>query len=175
MSSDKQLIRSIRQGDSQAFEELFRKYYDRFFSFARALLNDSDAAEDILQNVFLKLWIGRERLDEDRSVLNYLLVCIRNEIYDYLCLKYNQTIVHCEPPELEDRSGDIEANMLGVETSRIVDSLVSKMPPQRQKVFIMSRYQQMSAREISETLGLSERTVERHIHLALQDLKKVLS
>ena len=52
----------------------------------------------MLQNVFLKLWIGRERLDEDRSVSNYLLVSVRNEIYDWLSLKYNQAVVCCTPP-----------------------------------------------------------------------------
>ena len=58
-SSDRQLIRNIRKGDAKSFEELFDRYYDRFYAFACALLHDRDAAEDILQNVFLKLWIGR--------------------------------------------------------------------------------------------------------------------
>lgn len=175
MPSDKQLIRSIRHGDSRAFEELFRKYYDRFYAFACALLNDGDAAEDILQNVFLKLWVGRERLDEDRSVSNYLLVSIRNEIYDYLYQKYNQSVVRCELPDVEDNSGDIEANMMGREASRTIEGIVRAMPPQRRRIFLMSRYRHLSSREIAEVLGLSERTVERHIYLALKDLKNTLS
>ena len=97
-SSDRQLIRNIRKGDAKSFEELFDRYYDRFYAFACALLHDRDAAEDILQNVFLKLWIGRERLDEDRSVSNYLLVSVRNEIYDWLSLKYNSAVVRCSAP-----------------------------------------------------------------------------
>lgn len=96
--TDKQLIRNIRKGDEKSFGELFDRYYDRFFSFACALLHDRDAAEDVLQNVFLKLWIGRERLDEDRSVSNYLLVSVRNEIYDWLSLKYNSAVVRCSAP-----------------------------------------------------------------------------
>ncbi len=175
MSSDKQLIRSIKESDSKSFEELFKKYYDRFFSFACALLNDRDAAEDILQNVFLKLWTGRERLDENRSISNYLLVSIRNEIYDYLCLKYNRTVVHCEPPDREEHSSDTEEKIMYMETSRMLDRIIREMPPQRQKIFMMSRYQQMSAKEIAEALDLSIRTVERHIHLALQDLRNILS
>lgn len=175
MVSDKQLVRSIKYGDAKAFEELFRKYYDRFFSFACALLNDADAAEDILQNVFLKLWIGRERLDEDRSVSNYLLVSIRNEIYDHLYQKYNQAVVHCSIPEVEDNSGDIDAIIAGSETSRTVGNAINKMPAQRRKIFIMSRYQHLSSRQIAESLDISERTVERHIYLALKDLKQTLS
>ena len=138
-SSDRQLIRNIRKGDAKSFEELFDRYYDRFYAFACALLHDRDAAEDILQNVFLKLWIGRERLDEDRSVSNYLLVSVRNEIYDWLSLKYNSAIVRCSaPPESEDYSADIEESMAVLETSGRLDRIISSMPPQRQKVFMMS-------------------------------------
>ena len=167
MSEDKQLVHQIKRGDSKSFDELFEKYYDRFFSFACALLGDEDAAEDILQNVFLKLWIGRERLDEDRSIANYLLVCVRNEIFDHLRLKYNQIVVHCAPPEHEDSSSDIDAQM--------DMTAIKQMPPQRQRCFMMSRYQHMSSKEIAEALGLSRRTVERHIYLALNDLRNVIS
>lgn len=174
-SSDRQLIRNIRKGDAKSFEELFDRYYDRFYAFACALLHDRDAAEDILQNVFLKLWIGRERLDEDRSVSNYLLVSVRNEIYDWLSLKYNQAVVCCTPPEREDYSADIEESMALLETSGRLDRIIRRMPPQRQRIFMMSRYRGMSSREISEALDISVRTVERHIHLALKDLRNLLS
>ena len=164
-SSDRQLIRNLRKGDAKSFEELFDRYYDRFYAFACAL-----------QNVFLKLWIGRERLDEDRSVSNYLLVSVRNEIYDWLSLKYNSAIVRCSaPPESEDYSADIEESMAVLETSGRLDRIISSMPPQRQKVFMMSRYRGMSSKEISEALDISVRTVERHIHLALKDLRNLLS
>ena len=168
-SSDRQLIRNIRKGDAKSFEELFDRYYDRFYAFACALLHDRDAAEDILQNVFLKL-------DEDRSVSNYLLVSVRNEIYDWLSLKYNSAVVRCSaPPESEDYSADIEESMAVLETSGRLDRIISSMPPQRQKVFMMSRYRGMSSKEISEALDISVRTVERHIHLALKDLRNLLS
>ena len=175
MSSDKQLIRAIKGGDTKSFEKLFERYYDRYFSFACALLHDADAAEDVLQNVFLKLWIGRDRLDENRSVENYLLVSVRNEIFDYLRLKYNQTVVRGETPEKEDASADIEEEMFWSETSDRMDKIIKNMPPQRQRIFMMSRYENMASKDIADALGLSIRTVERHIYLALQDLKQIIS
>lgn len=175
MSEDKQLVHQIKRGDSKSFEELFEKYYDRLFSFACALLGDEDVAEDILQNVFLKLWIGRERLDEVRSISNYLLVCVRNEIFDHLRFKYNQIVVHCAPPEHEDSSSDIDAQMDMTEMAGLIDEAIRQMPPQRQRCFIMSRYQHMSSKEIAAALGLSKRTVERHIYLALNDLRNIIS
>lgn len=175
MSSDKILVKKIKKGDSRSFEELFEKYYDRFFSLASALLHDENAAEDVLQNVFLSLWIGRERLDENRSISNYILVCVRNEIFDYLRLKYNQTTVRGETPESEDKSADIEAGISWSETSERVDRILKDMPPQRRRVFMMSRYKKMPAKEIAEELGLSVRTVERHIYLALKDLRQIIS
>lgn len=175
MSSDKQLIRAIRNGDTKSFEKLFEKYYDKYFSFACALLHDTDAAEDVLQNVFLKIWLGRERLDENRSIENYLLVSVRNEIFDWLRLKYNQVVVHEEDVEKEDVSADIEASLAWAETSDKMDAIIRKMPPQRQRIFLMSRYSNMSSKAIADSLDLSVRTVERHIYLALKDLKSIIS
>ena len=175
MSSDKQLIRAIKSGDTKSFEKLFEKYYDKYFSFACALLHDAEAAEDVLQNVFLKIWLGRERLDENRSIENYLLVSVRNEIFDWLRLKYNQTVVHEGTVEKEDASADIEASLDWAETSDKMDKIIRNMPPQRQRIFMMSRYSNMSAKEIADTLDLSVRTVERHIYLALKDLKSIIS
>ncbi len=175
MSSDRYIIRAIKNGDAKSFEMLFEKYYDRYFSFACALLHDADAAEDVLQNVFLKIWLGRERLDEDRSIENYLLVSVRNEIFDWLRLKYNQTVVHEEKVEKEDASADIEAALACAETSDKMDAIIRRMPPQRQRIFMMSRYSNMSSNDIADTLGLSVRTVERHIYLALKDLKSIIS
>ena len=175
MSSDKQLIRAIKGGDTKSYEKLFERYYDRYFSFACALLHDADAAEDVLQNVFLKLWIGRDRLDENRSIENYLLVSVRNEIFDYMRLKYNQTVVRGETPEKEDASADIEEEMFWSETSDRMDKIIKNMPPQRQRIFMMSRYENMASKDIADALGLSVRTVERHIYLALQDLKQIIS
>lgn len=175
MSSDKQLIRAIRNGDTKSFEKLFEKYYDKYFSFACALLHDTDAAEDVLQNVFLKIWLGRERLDENRSIENYLLVSVRNEIFDWLRLKYNQVVVHEEDVEKEDVSADIEASLAWAEASDKMDAIIRKMPPQRQRIFLMSRYSNMSSKAIADSLDLSVRTVERHIYLALKDLKSIIS
>ena len=175
MSSDKQLIRAIKNGDTKSFSKLFEKYYDKYFSFACALLHDTDAAEDVLQNVFLKIWLGRERLDENRSIENYLLVSVSNEIFDWLRLKYNQVVVHEEDVEKEDVSADIEASLAWAETSDKMDAIIRKMPPQRQRIFLMSRYSNMSSKDIADSLDLSVRTVERHIYLALKDLKSIIS
>ena len=129
----------------------------------------------MLQNVFLKIWLGRERLDENRSIENYLLVSVRNEIFDWLRLKYNQVVVHEEDVEKEDVSADIEASLAWAETSDKMDAIIRKMPPQRQRIFLMSRYSNMSSKDIADSLDLSVRTVERHIYLALKDLKSIIS
>jgi RNA polymerase sigma-70 factor (ECF subfamily) len=175
MSSDKHLIRAIKGGDTKSFDELFEKYYDRYFSFACALLHDENAAEDVLQNVFLKIWIGRDRLDETRNLESYLLVSVRNEIFDHLRLKYNQTSVYDDVSEKEDMSADIEAGIALSETSLMMNQMISQMPSQRQRVFMMSRYENMSSKEIADRLGLSVRTVDNHIYLALRDLKQIIS
>ena len=172
--TDKDLVRKLRKGDEDSFRLLFERYYDRLFSFAYAILRDKYLVEDTIQNVFLKLWIGRERVDEDRSLQSYLLKSVRNEILNTLRLKYNSSVVH-EVVDREDDSSDTEGGLLFVETSARIRSLVEAMPPQRQRCFMLSRYENKSVKEIALETNLSERTVERHIYLALKQIKSDFS
>ena len=115
--NDSELISAIIRGDVGAYEQLFVRYYPTLLHFIRGMLKDDHMSEDIAQNIFMKLWIHREKL-----------------------------------------------LMQGI----------SKMPPRRQLIFRMSRYEHLSNREIAERLGLSVRTVDKHIELALKDLHSTL-
>lgn len=77
--TEKNLVGRLRRGDKASFDELFNRYFEQCFTYAVSLLKDPDAAEDVVQNVFLKLWTGRERLDSSKPVKSYLLTAVRNE------------------------------------------------------------------------------------------------
>lgn len=77
--TEKNLVSKLRRGDKASFDELFNRYFEQCFTYAVSLLKDPDAAEDVVQNVFLKLWSGRERLDSSRQFRSYLLTAVRNE------------------------------------------------------------------------------------------------
>ena len=88
LPDDKQLLRRLKEGDKESFRIIFERNAPVFLAFARRLLRDPDVAEDIVQNVFMRLWIARERVDEERNLRN-LQPCIRlgtSETYFRMCL-----------------------------------------------------------------------------------------
>ena len=170
--SDRILIIGLKYGDEKCFEELFRKYYPRFRAFAYRLIHDRHHAEDILQNVFMKLWMNRMTINENASIVSYLFVLARNEILNYL--RYNR--MHPRLDGIEAESGatvnnEFDFNELYATISNIIET---KLPQRRREIFKMNRFEHQSAAEIAKRLDLSVRTVEKHIELALKTIRSIL-
>lgn len=174
--SDSELISAIIRSDVSAYEELFVRYYPTLLRFIRGMLKDEHMSEDIAQNIFMKLWIHREKLDSGRSVKNYLFVLAKHEIYNIFKAKRTtmlSLLPHLSDRDIADRT-TAEEQYNYTELNALLMQGISKMPPQRQLIFRMSRYEHLSNREIAERLGLSVRTVDKHIELALKDLHSTL-
>ena len=82
------LLQRLREGDMGSYETLFHRYYPTFFAFAKGMLKDAGAAEDIIQNVFMKIWIHREALDETMSIKNYISVLYDSREKRFISKKY---------------------------------------------------------------------------------------
>lgn len=161
------------------FKKFFLENFPKVKAFAWKILKSEDDAEDIAQDIFVKLWdkpelwIDRERWD------NYLFSMSRNYIYNFLAHKSVELHYIEEAAEKIRLSElDVEKDMTEAlyakEISLLLKMAVEQMPEQRRKIFILSRYRGLSNQEIAEKLQLSVRTVERHLYLALQDLKKII-
>lgn len=170
---DKVLVARLKDGDKVAFKLLFERYYPLFISFALRLLKDESTAEDLIQNIFLKIWVGRANLNEDKNFKNYLLVSIRNEIYQYFRYAF-RTDDSAECPEVIDTSINIETEISAKELEKRVSGIISRMPSRRREIFEMSRTEKLSNKEIAMRLGVSVRTIEKHIENALADIRKHL-
>ena len=183
-SSDEEraLLRRLIAGEMAAYETLFHRYYPTFCAFVRGMTKDTFVSEDITQNIFLKVWINRERLDEEKSIRNYLFVLAKHEVYNYLRTK-NRTF----PPLREvvsgsdARGGEIASSHNETEetldlhqTAELVESIVRRMPDQRQLIFRLSRFEHRSNKEIARLLNLSVRTVDKHIELAVKELRRYI-
>ena len=169
------LLRRLREGDMGSYETLFHRYYPAFFSFAKGMLKDAGAAEDIIQNVFMKIWIHREALDETMSIKNYIYVLSKREIFNYFRAKYNTHMVLTEDMVTgEQSSGNDESHTDYRELREAVQSVINTMPPKRRSVFCLSRFKSLTNQEIADKLGISIRTVEKHIELALRTFKEQL-
>ena len=171
--SDSSLISAVKKGDKGAYEQLFVRYYPTLLRFIHGMLKDNHMAEDIAQNIFMKLWIHREKLDSTQLLKNYLFVLAKHEIFNIFKAK-RTTMLSLLPQlndrDIEDRGYSIEEQYNYTELNELLIQNISKMPPQRQLIFRMSRCEHLSNREIAERLGLSVRSVDKHIELALKDL-----
>ena len=163
----------LKEGDSLGFEILFQQYYVRFYNFVRNLLKNSHEDEDIVQNVFMKVWVNRKSLHPDQSIHNYIYVLTKHEILNHIRDRkaYTQIerLIMSEPPAgvvINDDSVQLH------ELDMRIRKFIASMPEQRRKVFLLSRYRGMGNKEIADMLGLSVRTVDRHINIALTSLKK---
>ena len=174
---DSRLIEDLcREGaDKAAFERLFHRYYPMVLNFTKGLVKNPVVAEDIAQNSFMKLWLNRFSLQSDLSVKNYLCVLSRNESINYLRSVQVRNVTLGEQPEPHQQNQPVEDWLNFAETNTILRNNIEALPPQRRMVFMMSRYEHMSNLQIAVKLNLSVRTVEKHIELALKDLRRSMS
>lgn len=162
----------------ERFEAIFKSLYPKVKAFAFKLLKSESEAEDIAQDVFVKLWNSPGILEEHADCLTgYVYAMTRNHILNSIKHKsvhqnfreyISRWSEYCDPADSSHNSIHVNEILL------LTMLTVKNMPEQRQKIFRMSRFEHLSHAEIAEKLGLSVRTVERHIYLALNDLKKVL-
>ena len=175
--TDETLLQNLIQGDSRAFDALYTRYVPRVEAFACCMLKDRSEAEDLAHDLFLKLWESRESLQQVRSVRNYLFRMTKNAVFDRfehkaVDARYRQSAA---PKDLRE----IVSNYLVEQIDRqelllLIDMAIEKMPPQRRNVFRMSRFEGVSYQEIALRLGISQKTVEYHIHEALAELRKLI-
>lgn len=158
------------------FEYLFMTFYPKMKAFAYKLLKSEEDSEDITQDVFVKLWSAPELLESEAVGGHFLFTIVRNQVYNFLKHKSvehsYEEYAQVSASKLADV--DIHDELHAREVALIIQLSIDNMPEQRRKVFQMSRYEDLSSQEIADKLGLSVRTVDRHIYLALADLKKII-
>ena len=169
--TEKKLITGLRNGDVAAYEEAFHTYYPRFVHFADYIVKDIALAKDIVQNVFLKVWRFRGRLDPDLSLGNYLYVLTKREVLNQLRSR-KITGSLSEVTGTNDAGSQARRMDSQVDMSLLREE-VELLPEQRRKVFVMSRFQGLPNKEIAQKLSISEKTVERHITLAGRQLREL--
>jgi len=157
------------------YEQLFRMHYGRLCAYANLFLNDADAAEDVVQDVFVKLWQNREELAVQTSLQSYLFRAVRNgclNVIEHLAVRDAYKVSH----ELEIRNMETHPvdEAMVTELERRIRETIDLLPEERRKIFLMSRFDGLKYREISEQLGISVKTVENQMYQALRFLRERL-
>lgn len=171
---DHELVARLKQGDLKCYEALFDRYYALFLTFAAGVVGQRSAAEDIVQDVFMQLWLHRDRLDEDRSLYNLLFTMTKHRIYDHFRRRFHLETLQRPLSEFEtpcDETQNPESDLETEQLRQTISHTVAAMPPQRRTIFVLSRQEHLSRQEIAQRLGLSLRTVDKHLELALRDIR----
>lgn len=162
------------------FEQFYATNFPRVKNFARLLTKSEEDAEDIAQNIFLKLWTRPDLWQGQESMTGYLYTVTRNEIFNLFKhqkveQEYESHIIRSQLiGELCDEDTSLLENLYYKEIVLLVELALNQLPPRRKQVFEMSRIEGLSHKEIAEKLQIPVRTVENHIYKTLTELRKVL-
>lgn len=171
--NNQEIIQMLSDDNPAAFETLFLHYYPKVKLFLIGFLKDEESAQDIVQDVFLKLWQRRKELDSLTNFNAFLFRCAKNEMLNYLRKQYIGTLYIEKEIQKEARyNNDPESEYVATELSSLVKSMVDKMPSQRKIIFRMSREEGLSSDEIAQRLNINKRTVENHLSLALRTIRE---
>jgi len=168
--------------DTGQFEAFFNYHYPRMVLFASKFTDDTEAARDIVQEVFLKTWENREKITISSSLQSYLFVAIRNRCANYIRQKSlsgrfaSETEAELRQMEADyfASAGDQNSIIDEQDTSDSIQRIVSLLPGKCREIFELSRYKGMKSNDIADVLNISVRTVETQIYRALKQLKEKL-
>ena len=169
------IVERLKAGEREAYRSLFLLYYPSVLSFVRGFTKDSSIAEDIAQDVFMKIWIYRSSLDEDKPIRNYLFLLSRRQLCSWFRKKVTlqKYIIELSEEELENIIDEYESEDAN-ELMSLAMEIIGKMPEKRRCAFILSRSKGLPSDEIAKQMGISRRTVDKHLELALRTLRNGL-
>lgn len=175
---NEQIVRiAFEKSTSEGFEALFRLYYEALYSHALRFVYTKEKAEDIVCDVFHDFWRSDSYLSLQNTYRAYLYAAVRNRAYTYIRyeLKEEKKLSGSESSEHLPAGNSPESLMEYDELHQRIDRAIQQLPPQCQRVFLLSRFEGKKNKEIADSLDLSIKTVEAHMAKALSQLRKVIA
>ena len=170
--NDIAFIKALKHGESKAYTFLVDTYHYKLCVYAYGLTNDHDLSEDIVQNVFIRIWKNRLKLKDDFSVKGYLYKSVYNEFIDQY--RKQKSVLSLEKKYIDALSVLVEEESESslVKLIAIVKKEIEKLPPKCKQTFLLSKKEGLTNIEIAEYLGISIKSVEAHITKAFSILRK---
>lgn len=175
-------LQGLTEGSEKAFRSIMDHWYSRLYNFANGYLNNEENAKEVLQDVFLRLWDHRQKLAVNTVLNAYLFTLTRNRCIDII--RREKLMLQFRTDKLKEYnhltenfdalSDPILDNLFAMEVQTEIINAINELPDQCRKVFLLSRSNGLKNREISEKLGLSEKTVESHLTKALKTIRLLL-
>lgn len=171
------LTDQVINGDEEAFKKLYLKYIDQIYSFVLSICKSPELSLDVCHEVFVKVWSSREKLVSENSFKSFLFTIAKNYVLNVIKRASKQREIYHQIKSNIDynRQRFVEEEFLYSELSGLVNSAIDTMPPQRRKIYELSRVEGLTHHEIAEKLGISKGTVNVQLVKALKALKSYLA
>ena len=172
LSDTEEIISRLKNEDKSVVDVLFAYYYPRLYHFSKSILKLENEIDDILQEVFVKIWLNRQKIGNPETFNAYIYTITKNEVLSHLRNNLrdhtfrDHLFLHAVAEEYQS-STPLEYE----EIKTGIDKIVANLPDKRRRVFILSRTEGLSNKEIAHQLNISEKTVEDHITHAIRQIK----
>ena len=176
MISDTEIIRRIRQGDKGQFESLFRSSYVSLVRYAKSIVKDHDTGEEIVQELFFRLWLDREKIKIESSLNGYLFRAVHNRCLHWI--EHNKVVEKhaLDSAYKQTLTVEIPSEILQYkELQTKITMILERLPERCGRIFCMNRFEGLKYAEIADKLSVSVKTVEADMGKALREFRKELT
>ncbi|WP_373492570.1 RNA polymerase sigma factor [Aquiflexum sp.] len=170
--SEQELLVLLRQGDINAFDELYEQYVKKMMAFALTFFPNKELAQDAVQDIFIRVWEKRKDLDDSKNFKTYLFQAVKFYMYNYIRDKKASCTFEEIPEDYLLVENKIEDDLTYEVLKESAFNLIDKLPKVQQEVFRLNKIEGLSSTEIATIMKLSKRTIEHHIYLASKTMKK---
>lgn len=173
--NERELLARVAQADEKAFEQIVHYYYPRLLPFTTNITKSRDIAEEIVQEVFLRLWLRRNELERIYHLGSWLFTIASNLSFTYIKrAAVEGKLLKLLQGTQADHTLDAEERMNWKESGLLIHDAVLRLPPQQQLIYKLSRQQGLSNQEIAAHLQLSPNTVKNHLIRAIQSIRQFI-
>ena len=171
MKGEKELINELKYGSVDAFDQIFKIYGARIYKFALSVLKSREDSEEIVQDTFYIIWVKRKTIELDRSFKSYVFTIAYHKIITTIREKLREKNYRKNFIMNATDHFDLQEIILSEDLHRRVDAVIQNLPPKRKEIFILRKDYNLNYKEIATKLGISSKTVENNINLAIKYIK----
>jgi len=177
LSSDNithELLTRLKTGDMLAFDQIYEMYSHKLFSFVFKILKNEAEVDDIVQEVFVKIWESRDKLEDYKLLNAYIFTIAYNNSIDLIRkrISNNKYLEHLKNSASINFTSNIVSQIEFNELSNQVEKLIAKIPDRQKQVYLLHREEGLTYPEIAEQMGISKNTVENHMAKALKYIRQ---
>jgi RNA polymerase sigma-70 factor (ECF subfamily) len=171
---EKALLVKIASGDERAFRKLFDLYKERFYSVVLKMTHSDEVAEDIVQDVFMNIWSKRESLVNIDNPSSYFFTAVYRKVYHHYRKVALEKRLLQAAPSIKEWVNTTDEMVMAHESSELICQAISKLPPQQQLVFKLSKQEGLSREDVASQLHISPNTVKNHLSNAIKFIRAFL-